>query len=61
MGHNHIDSLLNMIIPKTTSKERVEESENPDKTQTEGNDVGTGNQATRKSYADIVSGKARMR
>ena len=60
MGHEHINTLLEMIITKITSKERVEQSINPESTRTKHmarDDVdGTDKVQKGKSYADVVRG-----
>ena len=60
MGHKHINTLLNMFIDKTTSKERVGESKNTKTIWTDGkhdDDVITKKSQMERSYAEVVRGK----
>ena len=54
MGHKHISTLMDLLIPKKTSKERVEDQANTDQTGTKQN---TSIIEDRPSYADVVKGK----
>ena len=59
MGHKHINTLLNMLIPKNTSKERVGQDDIPNTTWTATNNPENGRSGKTVSYADIVRGKVK--
>ena len=59
--HKDIDTLLQMEFPKTTSKERVEESRSTDTKQTDEDDIsmteGPRKGPRKPNWADVVRGK----
>ena len=60
MGHKHINTLLNMVIHKTTSKEHVGENKNADTTWTGGDDISMGEGPRKTSHADVVRGTGKQ-